>query len=130
MGHSLLRSLVRLHRSLGNSGNKVYVFELHASISYGFSPMCIRHAECEVLDLCPSSGTIARSGTKKFLEEESAKTMDASSLIGQFGVGFYSTFMVGHKVEVFSRKMGEDVGYRSVRLVIQELSLISKSAYE
>jgi len=63
-------------------------------------------------ELIENLGTIARSGTKKFLEEESAKTMDASSLIGQFGVGFYSTFMVGHKVEVFSRKMGEDVGYR------------------
>ena len=57
-------------------------------------------------------GTIARSGTKKFLEEETSQTMDPSSLIGQFGVGFYSTFMVGHKVEVFSRKVGEELGYR------------------
>jgi len=63
-------------------------------------------------ELIENLGTIARSGTKKFLEEEQSQSMDPASLIGQFGVGFYSTFMVGHKVEVFSRKMGEDIGYR------------------
>lgn len=55
-------------------------------------------------------GTIARSGSKKFKEEMEAK--DGIDIIGQFGVGFYSAFMVADKVTVLSRKYGEDLGYR------------------
>ncbi len=58
-------------------------------------------------DLVKSLGTIARSGTQAFLERlkgDQAKDMD---LIGRFGVGFYSAFMVARKVEVLSRKAGE-----------------------
>ena len=60
-------------------------------------------------------GTIARSGTQAFAEQiaktnedKKGKDKDAAALIGQFGVGFYSSFMVADKVEVLTRKAGED----------------------
>jgi molecular chaperone HtpG len=61
-------------------------------------------------ELVANLGTIARSGTKRFTEEmeKQATGDDRSNLIGQFGVGFYSAFMVAEKVEVVSRKAGED----------------------
>jgi molecular chaperone HtpG len=61
-------------------------------------------------ELVANLGTIARSGTKRFTEEMSKHDNkdDAANLIGQFGVGFYSAFMVAEKVEVLSRKVGEE----------------------
>ena len=52
-------------------------------------------------------GTIARSGTKAFLKEIKDKANSENQLIGQFGVGFYSSFIVADKVSVLSRKAGE-----------------------
>jgi molecular chaperone HtpG len=63
-------------------------------------------------DLSDSLGTIARSGTKDFLEKISADAKKDSNLIGQFGVGFYSAFMVADKIEVTSRKAGEDAAFK------------------
>jgi molecular chaperone HtpG len=63
-------------------------------------------------DLVAQLGTIARSGTKNFLARLSGDARKDSNLIGQFGVGFYSVFMVADKVEVFSRKAGEDKTYK------------------
>ena len=63
-------------------------------------------------DLESHLGTIARSGTKNFLSSLSGDAKRDSNLIGQFGVGFYSAFMVADKVEVVSRKAGEDTGWR------------------
>lgn len=57
-------------------------------------------------------GTIASSGTKKFLSSLSDDAKKNSNLIGQFGVGFYSAFMVASKVEVISRKAGEEKACR------------------
>ena len=63
-------------------------------------------------DLVAHLGTIARSGTKNFLAQLSGDAKKDSNLIGQFGVGFYSVFMVADKVEVFSRKAGEDKTFK------------------
>ena len=56
-------------------------------------------------ELIENLGTIARSGTSKFLEN--IKNKDDISSIGQFGVGFYASYMVSNKVEVSSKKAGE-----------------------
>jgi molecular chaperone HtpG len=63
-------------------------------------------------DLISHLGTIARSGTKNFLSQLSGDARKDSNLIGQFGVGFYSVFMVADKVEVVSRKAGEEKAWR------------------
>ncbi|HUX37501.1 MAG TPA: ATP-binding protein, partial [Rectinemataceae bacterium] len=57
-------------------------------------------------------GTIARSGTRKFLENLPGDAKKDSNLIGQFGVGFYSAFMVGSEISVTSRKAGQDKAFR------------------
>src|SRR5580693_9129946 len=65
-------------------------------------------------DLVSNLGTIARSGTKNFLSQLSGDAKKDSNLIGQFGVGFYSAFMVADRIEVVSRKAGEELAWRWV----------------
>ena len=65
-------------------------------------------------DLVENLGTIARSGTEAFLKQMKESKDEAAAdtnLIGQFGVGFYSSFMVASKVEVFTRRADEDTGW-------------------
>ena len=59
-------------------------------------------------DLTTNLGTIARSGTKAFLEKLSSDAAKDSALIGQFGVGFYSAFMAAKKIDVYTRKAASD----------------------
>ncbi|MEM7443719.1 MAG: molecular chaperone HtpG, partial [Pseudomonadota bacterium] len=68
-------------------------------------------------DLIKNLGTIARSGTGAFLDQingsggDDEKAKDDLALIGQFGVGFYSAFMVSDKVDVYTRKAGDAQGW-------------------
>ena len=63
-------------------------------------------------DIKNNLGTIARSGTKAFLEQLAVEDKKDSNLIGQFGVGFYSAFMVASKIEVVSKKAGENTVWK------------------
>ncbi|HTZ35472.1 MAG TPA: molecular chaperone HtpG [Stellaceae bacterium] len=63
-------------------------------------------------ELVENLGTIARSGTAAFMRELTGDQKKDLSLIGQFGVGFYSAFMVADKVEVLTRRAGDEDGWR------------------
>ncbi len=63
-------------------------------------------------DLVLNLGTIARSGTKNFLSQLTGDSRRDSSLIGQFGVGFYSAFMVADRIEVLSKKAGDEKAWK------------------
>ena len=63
-------------------------------------------------ELVKNLGTIAHSGSREFLSKLSQEKSPDVSLIGQFGVGFYSAFMLSDKVEVLTRSFSEDQGWR------------------
>lgn len=62
-------------------------------------------------ELIKNLGTIAHSGTRELVKQLNGDKQKNSNLIGQFGVGFYSVFMVASKVEVLSKKAGDDKGW-------------------
>ncbi|HRZ91262.1 MAG TPA: molecular chaperone HtpG, partial [Spirochaetia bacterium] len=62
-------------------------------------------------DLEENLGTIARSGTRRFLEALAEDVRRTTNLIGRFGVGFYSCFMVSDTVEVLTRKAGQEAAF-------------------
>ena len=63
-------------------------------------------------EIIENLGTIAKSGTAEFLAQLSGDGQQDAQLIGQFGVGFYSSFMVAEEVEVLTRRAGTDAGVR------------------
>lgn len=63
-------------------------------------------------DLIANLGTIAKSGTAEFMNKLTGDSKKDMTLIGQFGVGFYSAFMVAERVTVVTRKAGEEHGWR------------------
>lgn len=68
-------------------------------------------------ELITNIGTIAKSGTKAFVESlknKDEKSADTPELIGQFGVGFYSAFMAADKVEILTKKAGENQAWKWV----------------
>ena len=77
-------------------------------------------------DLIENLGTIAKSGTEAF--RKSIEKSDVKDLIGQFGVGFYSAFMVSDKIQVLTKKFGDDKAYlwESVNAESYEISEANK----
>ena len=70
-------------------------------------------------ELAETLGTIAKSGTEAFLEQASGKDAGDVSLIGQFGVGFYSSFMVANRVDVLTRKAGDEKAWLWCRCTVK-----------
>ncbi len=75
-------------------------------------------------DLVENLGTIAKSGTKSFIQNLSGDIKKDSQMIGQFGVGFYSAFMVADKIEVISKKAGEDKAYKWISSAGAEYEIV------
>ena len=70
-------------------------------------------------------GTIARSGTLDFVKQLDEDTAAPPELIGQFGVGFYASFMAADEVEVVTRRAGEE----KEKLMVQEMRGFSATAH-
>ena len=95
---------------------KSIVFEGRIDISFDKDAKTLTVADNGIgmneTDLIESLGTIARSGTRLFLERLAEDAKKDSNLIGQFGVGFYSAFMAAERIEVISRKAGEEAAWK------------------
>jgi len=96
--------------TLTDDAFKGYQFEPRIDISFdqtaGTLTLSDTGVGMDADDLVDQLGTIARSGTKSFMQKLSGDEKKDTGLIGQFGVGFYSAFMVADKIEVTSRKAG------------------------
>ncbi|MCX7655253.1 MAG: molecular chaperone HtpG [Treponemataceae bacterium] len=102
--------------TVANEAYKNIVFDPRIDISFNKQEKTLTVSDNGIgmneTDLVESLGTIARSGTRAFLEQLSAEARKDSNLIGQFGVGFYSAFMVADHIEVITRKAGEDTAWK------------------
>lgn len=102
--------------TVADEAYKSIVFEPRIDISFNRDEKTLTISDTGIgmneEDLITSLGTIARSGTRAFLEKLSADAKKDSNLIGQFGVGFYSAFMVAQKIEVITRKAGEEAAWK------------------
>ncbi|MBR6193012.1 MAG: molecular chaperone HtpG [Treponema sp.] len=91
---------------------KALTFNPRIDITFDDTKQILTVQDCGIgmddKDLTDNLGTIARSGTKAFIEKLSASGNANSDLIGQFGVGFYSAFMAASRIDVYTRKAGGD----------------------
>lgn len=101
--------------TISDEAYKGIAFEPRIDISFDEKKGILRVADSGIgmnkQELIDNLGTIAKSGTKGFLNALSGDAKKDSALIGQFGVGFYSAFMVAQKVVVTSKKAGEDKAF-------------------
>ena len=98
--------------TVSNDAYKSLSFSPRIDITFDESKNILTVQDCGIgmdeKDLNDNLGTIARSGTKAFIEQLSASGNNNSDLIGQFGVGFYSAFMAASRIDVYTRKAGGD----------------------
>ncbi len=98
--------------------NKLYEnqSELKISVDYDVKNRTVTIADNGIGmdrdDIINNIGTIARSGTKEFLTKLSGDEAKDAHLIGQFGVGFYSSFIIADEVTLESRKAGQKQGFK------------------
>ncbi len=93
---------------LGDDGDGAFAITLTPDADEGWLEIADNGIGMNAEEMTENLGTIARSGTKAFLDKLKDQP-DGANLIGQFGVGFYSAFMVADHIEVISRKAGSEV---------------------
>ncbi|NXF23825.1 TRAP1 protein, partial [Rhodinocichla rosea] len=98
-------ALEKLRHRLMTEGKALPELEIHLQTDSAKGTITIQDTGIGMTqeELVSNLGTIARSGSKAFLEALQSQAEASSKIIGQFGVGFYSAFMVADKVEVFSQ---------------------------
>ncbi|XP_010177200.1 PREDICTED: heat shock protein 75 kDa, mitochondrial, partial [Mesitornis unicolor] len=98
-------ALEKLRHRLMAEGKALPEMEIHLQTDSGKGTITIQDTGIGMTqqELVSNLGTIARSGSKAFLDALQSQAETSSKIIGQFGVGFYSAFMVADKVEVFSQ---------------------------
>ncbi|KAM6114109.1 heat shock protein 75 kDa, mitochondrial [Pterocles gutturalis] len=98
-------ALEKLRHRLMAEGKALPEMEIHLQTDSGKGTITIQDTGIGMTqeELVSNLGTIARSGSKAFLDALQSQAEASSKIIGQFGVGFYSAFMVADKVEVFSQ---------------------------
>ncbi|NXA05745.1 TRAP1 protein, partial [Sapayoa aenigma] len=98
-------ALEKLRHRLMTQGKALPEMEIHLQTDSGKGTITIQDTGIGMTqeELVSNLGTIARSGSKAFLDALQSQAEASSKIIGQFGVGFYSAFMVADKVEVFSQ---------------------------
>ncbi|NWV01097.1 TRAP1 protein, partial [Upupa epops] len=100
-------ALEKLRHRLTAEGKALPEMEIHLQTDSGKGTITIQDTGIGMTqqELVSNLGTIARSGSKAFLDALQSQAEASSKIIGQFGVGFYSAFMVADKVEVFSQSV-------------------------